>query len=298
MSGKGQKSITEFTDVIKEYMSTFLQKQGSGKVKIEEILLAWKIKENQSNLADLVKIRMPIPEPKKPRKAKDPNAPKRPRSAYILFCNDKRAGVREANPDMKMPQIAKELGKMWNGLKEKKKKPYLDSAAKDKERYDSEMAEFIPNNKPKGPKRAMTAYLYFCADKRAEIKEANPDMKVTDIAKELGRLWKEDFKDEKSRKKWVKKAEKDKERYEAEKASWTIEQVENVPQKKSKSKSKEIENVPQKKQNKPSGMVLFMQKIRPEIESENPDWDAKQIVAEMKRQWMSLKTEERLEYDT
>ena len=38
---------------------------------------------------------------------KDPNAPKRPMSAYFLFMGDKRAEVREKNPDFKIGDIAK-----------------------------------------------------------------------------------------------------------------------------------------------------------------------------------------------
>ena len=38
---------------------------------------------------------------------KDPNAPKRPMSAYFLFMGDKRAKVREKNPDFKIGNIAK-----------------------------------------------------------------------------------------------------------------------------------------------------------------------------------------------
>ena len=38
---------------------------------------------------------------------KDPNAPKRPMTAYFLFMGDKRAEVREKNPDFKIGDIAK-----------------------------------------------------------------------------------------------------------------------------------------------------------------------------------------------
>ena len=43
---------------------------------------------------------------------------------------------------------------------------------------------------PNRPKRSKNAFMFFSAAKRAEIKEANPDMKSTDISKELGVLWK------------------------------------------------------------------------------------------------------------
>ncbi len=43
---------------------------------------------------------------------------------------------------------------------------------------------------PNKPKRSKNAFMFFSAAKRAEIKEANPDMKSTDISKELGTRWK------------------------------------------------------------------------------------------------------------
>lgn len=36
---------------------------------------------------------------KKEKKKKDPNAPKKNLGAYMFFCADKRAAVKEENPD-------------------------------------------------------------------------------------------------------------------------------------------------------------------------------------------------------
>lgn len=324
MTKKTLTAVTEFTGQIRDFLISFLQEQSSGKVKvkIQDVLSAWQSEESQTKLFDMVKMRLPVPEPTKRRKSKDLNAPKRPRTSYILFCKDKRAEIKEKFPDLKMPDISKKLGELWKGLKDQKKQPYLDEAAKDKERYDSEMEEYGPKNKAKGPKRSLSSYFFFCAEKRSEVKEANPDMKVTDISKELGRMWKEDFADEKSREKWIKSAADDKKRYEAEKAEWIQEHPEDATKSKRKSRESESkENDEQlymspkddpaaedvnprkgkkaKKTNpiKVSGMVLYMQRTRPEIESEHEDWNARQVVAEMKKRWSALSAEERAEYD-
>lgn len=305
-----KKTTAEIAKAVKDFMSTFLQEQRSGKIKVEDILASWQSEETQSKLSDTVKLCMPFP---KSVKAKDPNAPKRPRSAYILFCNDKRPEVRAQNPEMKMPKVVQELGKLWKDLKDKKKQHYLSEAAKDKERYNTEMSEYGPKNKPKGPKRALSAYFFFCADKRSEVKEANPKLKVPDIAKELGRMWKEDFADEDSRKEWMKKAAEDKKRYEKEKDTWIAthpEEAKDVPKKKAKSNVKidsETDNKPTNKSRRRkqqttepiqvSGMILFMQQTRSKIEAENPNWDIKQVIAEMKKRWSALSSQEREEYD-
>jgi ABC-type transporter MlaC component len=52
----------------------------------------------------------------KEKKVRDPDAPKRPASAYILFSNAKRAEVVKANPAAKLPEVAKILGGMWKAL--------------------------------------------------------------------------------------------------------------------------------------------------------------------------------------
>ena len=43
-------------------------------------------------------------------------------------------------------------------------------------------------NKPKG---ALSAFMYFSSATRPWIKEKSPDMPFGDVAKEVGRLWKE-----------------------------------------------------------------------------------------------------------
>ena len=53
-------------------------------------------------------------EGKRKKKARDPNAPKRPMTAYFLFSQEHRAEVKKANPEAKVGDIAKILSKMWN----------------------------------------------------------------------------------------------------------------------------------------------------------------------------------------
>jgi hypothetical protein len=46
-------------------------------------------------------------------KPKDPNAPKRPASSYILFQNEKRGLLREENPDLSNAAILQLCSDMW-----------------------------------------------------------------------------------------------------------------------------------------------------------------------------------------
>jgi hypothetical protein len=65
---------------------------------------------------------------KKEKKAKNPDAPKRPASAYILFSNAKRAEVVAANPAAKLPEVAKILGGMWKALTPEQQASYKPAA--------------------------------------------------------------------------------------------------------------------------------------------------------------------------
>merc|ERR1712037_511955 len=53
---------------------------------------------------------------KKQRKKKDPNAPKRPMSAYFLFMNATRPQVRKENPDASIGEVAKIMARCGGRL--------------------------------------------------------------------------------------------------------------------------------------------------------------------------------------
>ncbi len=43
---------------------------------------------------------------------------------------------------------------------------------------------------PNAPKKPSGAYIFFCNDKRAEVKKANPEYGVAESGRELGAMWK------------------------------------------------------------------------------------------------------------
>ena len=67
---------------------------------------------------------------------------------------------------------------------------------------------------PNAPKRALSAYMFFSAAKRAEVAAANPDFGITDVAKALGERWKTITDEEKNV--YQQQADEDKIRYERE----------------------------------------------------------------------------------
>lgn len=47
-----------------------------------------------------------------------------------------------------------------------------------------------PQQDPNAPKKPMGAYFLFQNEMRSKVKDENPDMKVTDVSKHIGELWK------------------------------------------------------------------------------------------------------------
>ena len=55
---------------------------------------------------------------------KEPNAPKKPLSAYFLYSQEERLRVKEEFPDYSITEIAKELGRRWATLDPSMKQSY------------------------------------------------------------------------------------------------------------------------------------------------------------------------------
>jgi len=89
------------------------------------------------------------------RKKKDPNAPKRPLSAFFLFCHDERPAVKEAHPTYSVGDVAKDLGEKWNKIAPEIKQKYEAKAQIEKGRYEKDMA--IYKNKGAGGQAAEVA---------------------------------------------------------------------------------------------------------------------------------------------
>ncbi|XP_052872504.1 high mobility group protein 20A [Anopheles cruzii] len=83
------------------------------------------------------------PTKRKRRKApKDANAPKHPLTGYVRYMNEHREAVRQKNPNLSHVELTKLMAEEWSKLPEEKKKPYLEAAEADKERYYKEISEY------------------------------------------------------------------------------------------------------------------------------------------------------------
>ena len=99
---------------------------------------------------------------RKPRKTKqrDPDAPKRPASAYMLWLNENRASIKDelltTNPDAKITDVTKRAGELWKELSDDEKAPHQKASEELREKYHEAMKAYKPNHtvakKTKAPK--------------------------------------------------------------------------------------------------------------------------------------------------
>ncbi|GAB0088101.1 FACT complex subunit SSRP1 [Sergentomyia squamirostris] len=88
----------------------------------------------------------------KPRKKKEreDGKPKRAATAFMLWLNENRENIKKDNPGIKVTEIAKKGGEMWNSLKDKS--VWEERANKEKEKYNEAMKNYKAEGGGKGKK--------------------------------------------------------------------------------------------------------------------------------------------------
>ena len=69
--------------------------------------------------------------------------PKRAKSAISCLLSSAASSLKSENPTLRMPEVAKLLGKEWRELTAEGKKTYEDLSRKDKERFDKEEQKYV-----------------------------------------------------------------------------------------------------------------------------------------------------------
>lgn len=93
---------------------------------------------------------MQVKQRKNKRKEKDPNAPKRAASAYMLWLNDNRASIKDelltSNPDAKITDVTKRAGELWKELSEAEKAPFQEKSEELRAAYHEAMKAYKPDH--------------------------------------------------------------------------------------------------------------------------------------------------------
>lgn len=145
--------------------------------------------------------------------ARDKNAPKRPLSAYFQWLQENRAEIVSSLPEAdraKVQVVAKIAGERWKQVPESEKAPFKEAYAKAKKVWEKEQEAYKQTDEYKvhleevskakkkkarkfkdknAPKKPAGAYMFFCNEKRAEVKATHNLQTITEVAKKLGELW-------------------------------------------------------------------------------------------------------------
>ncbi|XP_008827462.1 high mobility group protein B4 [Nannospalax galili] len=76
------------------------------------------------------------------RRKRDPQAPRRPPSSFLLFSLDHYAQLKRENPNWSVVQVAKATGKMWSLTSDVEKQRYAQTAAILRAKYFKEMEAY------------------------------------------------------------------------------------------------------------------------------------------------------------
>jgi hypothetical protein len=81
------------------------------------------------------------------RVKKDPSAPKRPMSAFLLFSQGRRRKVKEENPGVrKNTEISRLLGELWRQSTDEERKPFIEKEKELREKYKAVLALWKEND--------------------------------------------------------------------------------------------------------------------------------------------------------
>jgi len=131
------------------------------------------------------------------RMKKDPNKPKRSRSAYLVFCDRQRPGLRKKYPSKTMIDLAGDLSKAWANVSTKEKGACEKIAAEEKAIYEKELKDYKPSaewqkavdaiaNEKAGAKEKIAE-----AKKKAKEKMTKAKGKVQELKVEIAKIEKQ-----------------------------------------------------------------------------------------------------------
>lgn len=136
---------------------------------------------------------------------KAPQAPKRFKSAFMFFSQEKHPHygkeLRQNGQRLSAPHVAKVVAEAWRELDPEERDVWEKKAELDKKRYTAEINMYtgpwkVPATRrarkdPTAPRRPMSAFLHYSKDNRSLVQSANPNVNNKDISRLLGKMWKE-----------------------------------------------------------------------------------------------------------
>eukprot|EP00588_Corethron_pennatum_P002998 CAMPEP_0194298110 /NCGR_PEP_ID=MMETSP0169-20130528/59981_1 /TAXON_ID=218684 /ORGANISM="Corethron pennatum, Strain L29A3" /LENGTH=482 /DNA_ID=CAMNT_0039048057 /DNA_START=550 /DNA_END=1998 /DNA_ORIENTATION=- len=265
---------------------------------------------------------------RKSKPPRDPNAPKRNMSAYLLYQNAMRDQFKAQNPGMTFGQLSKYTSVMYAQMSPVEKEACNARAEADKARYLHELSIYVPKagfdskgdaimpppvdfdkkgkrRKPdrdvNAPKRNVPAYLLYQNAMRNQFKAENPGMTFGQLSKYTSHMYKALTPDEKGV--WEQKSLKDKARYQIEMSQYVPPPghdakgniiVSALTEKKRRRKPPKDPLAPKRAR---GSYVFFTYDARPQILREYPDIKFIDLGHVMGERWRALTPEEKHQYE-
>jgi len=258
------------------------------------------------------------------RHHRDPAAPKRNLSAYLLYQNAMRDTFKTEHPELSFGELSKYTSKKYSQLTPEQKTTWRETADADKQRFLAEMQTYVPSagydnqgsiishyphitgskkkqRDPTAPKRNLSAYLLYQNAMRDQFKGDNPGMTFGQLSKYTSHMYKSLTPEEKAQ--WEERAQRDKVRFEEEMkhynppngfdAQGNLLAEFAVPRKNSKKNAKDP-NMPKRAR---GSYLLFTKDERPKIQLEDPCLKFTDMGAVLGERWRNLSEEDRKKYD-
>ena len=255
---------------------------------------------------------------------RDPGAPKRNMSAYLLYQNAMREQFKALNPGMTFGQLAKYTSAMYSEMPPAEKEAWVARGEADKARYLHELASYIPPPgydakgdavvAPQGlkgrkgkaekdinaPKRNMSAYLLYQNAMREQFKRENPGMTFGQLAKYTSHMYKNLTPEEKAT--WDARAAQDKARYDQEIGSYVpppghdsrgIMIEDHRPRKRGKRGPKD----PAAPKRASGAYVFFTNEMRPQVMKDFPGVKFVEMGRILGERWRALTPHEKKRYE-
>jgi hypothetical protein len=169
---------------VNTFVSEFLQQYD----REGTLLKKWESIKNQRKLKKILK-----------ENNKDPTKPKRGKSGFLFFCDEKRPLIKESNKDIKVKEVVSQLGTLWQELKKDGKTEQYDILSeKDRERYRIEMVVYRNKIKSgiatpkvkKTPRKKETPLDLYIKSKKMKLRDKNPELNDATMEKLLKDRWK------------------------------------------------------------------------------------------------------------
>eukprot|EP00029_Vermamoeba_vermiformis_P008166 TRINITY_DN3742_c0_g1_i1.p1 TRINITY_DN3742_c0_g1~~TRINITY_DN3742_c0_g1_i1.p1 ORF type:complete len:325 (-),score=71.29 TRINITY_DN3742_c0_g1_i1:20-994(-) len=161
-------------------------------------------------------------------------------------------------------------------------------------------------------KRPRTAYMYFMQDTRAKVQQDHPDMKFTEVTKEVGKLWSALSAEDK--KPYEEKAQSDTKRWEEDKKNAALnpkpdlETLSDISDSDSEDgKGKKMRRPRKKRKTDPNApkraltpYIIFLteqrERVATELKEKDPNYPVQQVLKIVAEQWRALPSDERQKY--